>query len=74
MNEAEIRKIFQDAISAQKADKSKMTHSLAEKLSSEVIAKAKAIGVKAVVCVSDAGGAQDSALPAYGKVYFETKM
>ena len=56
MNEAEIRKIVQDTISAQKTDKSKMTLALAEKLCNEVIEKAKAIGVKAVVCISDAGG------------------
>ena len=56
MNEAEIRKIVQDTISARKADRSKMTLSLAEKLCDEVISKATSIGVKAVVCISDAGG------------------
>ena len=33
-----------------------MTLSLAEKLCDEVISKATSIGVKAVVCISDAGG------------------
>ena len=33
-----------------------MTLALAEKLTNEVIAKAKEMGVKAVVCVSDKGG------------------
>ena len=56
MNEAEIRKIVQDTISSRKADRSKMTLALAERLCDQVIAKAKEIGVKAVVCVSDAGG------------------
>ena len=56
MNEAEIRKIVQDTISARKADRSKMTLSLAERLCDEVISKAKAMGVRAVVCISDAGG------------------
>lgn len=56
MNEAEIRKIVQDTISARHTDKSKMTLALAEKLCNEVIEKAKAMGVKAVVCVSDGGG------------------
>ena len=56
MNESEIRKIVQNTISNYKADKSVMTLSLAEKLSNAVLAEAKRIGVKAVVCISDAGG------------------
>ncbi len=56
MNEAEIRRIVQNTISSIKADKSKMTLSLADKLCDAVIAKAKEMGVKAVVCVSDGAG------------------
>ena len=56
MNEAEIRKIVQNTISARKKDKSKMTLALAESICDEVIAKAKALGVKAVICISDDGG------------------
>ena len=56
MNEAEIRRIVQDTISAHRQDRSKMTLALAEKLANEVITKAKEMGVKAVVCVSDKGG------------------
>ena len=56
MNEAEIRKIVQNTISSLKADKSKMTLSLAEKLADAVIKEAERTGVKAVVCVSNAGG------------------
>lgn len=39
-----------------KADKSRMTLSLAERLCEAVLEEAERIGVKAVVCVSDAGG------------------
>ena len=56
MNESEIRKIVQNTISNYKADKSVMTLSLAEKIANAVLAEAKRIGVKAVVCISDAGG------------------
>lgn len=56
MNESEIRKIVQNTISNYKADKSVMTLSLAEKITNAVLAEAKRIGVKAVVCISDAGG------------------
>jgi uncharacterized protein GlcG (DUF336 family) len=56
MNEAEIRKIVKDTISARKKDKSKMTLAIAENVCNGVIEKAKELGVKAVVCVSDAGG------------------
>lgn len=56
MNESEIRKIVQDTISSIKSDKSHMTLELAEKLCNAVIAKAKQMGVRAVVCVSDAAG------------------
>lgn len=56
MNESEIRKIVQNTISNYKTDKSVMTLSLAEKIANAVLAEAKRIGVKAVVCISDAGG------------------
>ena len=56
MNEAEIRRIVQNTISSLKADRSKMTLSLAERLADAVIEEAKRTGVKAVVCVSNAGG------------------
>lgn len=56
MNESEIRRIVQDTISSIKSDKSHMTLELAEKLCNAVITKAKQMGVKAVVCVSDAAG------------------
>ncbi|MBE6707159.1 MAG: heme-binding protein [Ruminococcaceae bacterium] len=56
MNESEIRRIVQNTISSIKPDKSQMTLALAERLCDAVIAKAKQMGVKAVVCVSDAAG------------------
>lgn len=56
MNESEIKKLIQDTITKLKLDKSEMTLTLAEKLADAVIAEAKRIGVKAVVCVSDGAG------------------
>ncbi|MBQ9112487.1 MAG: heme-binding protein [Clostridia bacterium] len=56
MNEAEIRKIVQDTISSMKRDKSAMTLSLADELADAVLEEAGRMGVKAVVCVSDAAG------------------
>ena len=56
MNESEIRKIVQNTISTYQTDKSVMTLSLAERICDAVLAEAKRIGVKAVVCISDAGG------------------
>ena len=56
MNEAEIRKIVEDTIFARRADKSKMTLSLAERLCDKVIKRAAEMGVNAVVCVSNAAG------------------
>ena len=56
MNESEIKRIVQDTISKIKADKSVMTLALAERLADAVLEEAKRIGVKAVVCVSDAAG------------------
>ena len=56
MNEEQIRLIVQNTISSLKADKSKMTLALADKLADAVLGEAKRIGVKAVVCISDAAG------------------
>ena len=56
MNEAEIRKIVQNTISSLKRDKSVMTLDLADTLANAVLCEAKRVGVKAVVCVSDAAG------------------
>ena len=56
MNESELKKIVQDTLSKYKTDKSVMTLSLAEKIANAVLEEAKRVGVKAVVCVSDAGG------------------
>ena len=53
MNENEIREIVQNAIIA---SKSEMTLPLAERVADAVIEEAKRIGVKAVVCISDAAG------------------
>ena len=56
MNEEQIRLIVQNTISSLKADKSKMTLALADKLADAVLGEAKRMGVRAVVCVSDAAG------------------
>ncbi len=56
MNESEIKRIVQDTLSKIKADKSVMTLALAERVANAVLEEAKRIGVKAVVCVSDAAG------------------
>ena len=57
MNELEIKNIIENTISdIKKTRKSVMTLENAEKLADAVLAEAKRIGVKAVVCVSDAAG------------------
>ena len=56
MNESELKKIVQDTVAKFKTDKSVMTLALAEKIANAVLEEAKRVGVKAVVCVSDAGG------------------
>ena len=56
MNEEQIRLIVQNTRSSLKADKSKMTLALADKLADAVLGEAKRIGVRAVVCISDAAG------------------
>ena len=56
MNESELKKIVQDTVAKFKTDKSVMTLALAERIANAVLEEAKRVGVKAVVCVSDAGG------------------
>jgi len=57
MNEIEIRNIIQNTISQLKSKSTAvMTLENAEKLADAVLAEAKRVGVKAVVCVSDAAG------------------
>ncbi len=55
MNEAEIKRIVENTVSAIKGKK-EMTLSLAERLCDAVIKDAERIGVKAVVCISDDAG------------------
>ena len=56
MNESEVREIVRNTISAVRDRKKVMTLSLAEKIAEAVLAEAARVGVKAVVCVSDAAG------------------
>ena len=57
MNEIEIRNIIQNTISQlESKSKAVMTLENAEKLADAVLAEAKRVGVKAVVCVSDMAG------------------
>ena len=56
MNESELKKIIQDTVAKFKTDKSVMTLALAERIANAVLEEAGRVGVKAVVCVSDAGG------------------
>ena len=56
MNEIEIREIVKNTVSAYRGKKTEMTLALADQLADAVLAEAKRIGVKAVVCVSDSGG------------------
>ena len=56
MNEKEIQEIVQKTVSALRASKKEMTLQLAERVCDAVLAEAKRIGVKAVVCVSDGAG------------------
>ena len=53
MNENEIREIVKNTIIA---SKSEMTLPLAERVADAVIAEAERMGIKVVVCVSDAAG------------------
>ena len=56
MDERQIREIVQNTISQRNAEKKQMTLERAEKLADAVMAEAKRIGVRAVICVSDAAG------------------
>ena len=56
MNEIEIREIVKNTITSYKSKKTEMTLAMADKLAEAVLAEAKRVGVKAVVCVSDSAG------------------
>lgn len=56
MDERQIREIVQNTISQRNAEKKQMTLEKAEQLANAVMAEAKRIGVRAVICVSDAAG------------------
>lgn len=56
MNESQIREIVKQTITGRQAEKETMSLELAERLCDAVLAEAKRIGVRAVVCVSDAAG------------------
>ena len=56
MNENEIKEIVRRTVSEYKQPKSSMTLSLAEKLADGVIAKAREMDMRIVVCVSDGAG------------------
>ena len=56
MNEIEIREIVKNTITSYKSKKTEMTLAMADKLADAVLAEAKRVGVKAVVCVSDGAG------------------
>ena len=56
MNEIEIREIVKNTITSYKSKKTEMTLAMADKLADAVLAEAKRVGVKAVVCVSDSAG------------------
>lgn len=56
MNEKEIKEIVRKTLSEYKAPKKTMTLALAEKLADGVIAKAKEMDMRIVVCVADAAG------------------
>ena len=56
MDERELQKIVRDTVAAVRLGRGEMTLSLAEELADAVLREAERIGVRAVVCVSDAGG------------------
>ena len=56
MNESQIREIVKQTIVTRQAEKGTMTLVLAERLCDAVLAEAKRMGVRAVVCVSDGAG------------------
>lgn len=56
MNDQELQKIVRDTVAAVRRGSMEMTLSLADDLADAVLREAERIGVRAVVCVSDAGG------------------
>lgn len=56
MNESQIREIVQRTVAARTEARTEMTLAAAERLADAVLAEAKRIGVRAVVCVADSGG------------------
>ena len=56
MNESQIREIVKQTIVTRQAEKGTMTLAMAERLCDAVLAEAKRMGVRAVVCVSDGAG------------------
>lgn len=56
MSESQIREIVQNTLAAQRKSREEMTLAAAEKLCDAVLAEARRIGVRAVVCVSDGAG------------------
>ena len=56
MNENEMRDIVRRTVLAHQMQKNEMTLTLAERIADVVLAEAKRMGVKAVVCISDGAG------------------
>ena len=56
MNESDIKRIVQDTLSGWRVRPTRMTLAAAEQLADAVLAEAERMGVRAVVCVSDAAG------------------
>ena len=56
MNENEMRDIVRRTVLAHQMQKNEMTLSTAERITEAVMAEAKRMGVKAVVCISDGAG------------------
>ena len=56
MDEKQIKEAVRSAVCAYQKEKGEMTLTMAETLADAVLCEAKRIGVRAVVCVSDAGG------------------
>jgi len=56
MNEQEIRRIVEDTVRGSLSKSKKVDLKLADRLADAVLEKAKELGVRAVVCVSDSAG------------------
>ncbi len=56
MNESQIRQIVLETISARQANQDTLTLDTAERIAQAVIQRAREMGVRAVVAISDAGG------------------